>query len=64
MKFEAFEDETRGGCFGGNIFLSIFARKNSLKIGHQNFITFFILKFTVSKEICHLVRKLEKAVAV
>ena len=41
--------------FGGKIHLSVFPRKNSLNICHQNFTTFFTLKFTLTTEICHLV---------
>ena len=41
---------------GGKIYLStFFPRKKSLKICHQNFTTFFTLKFTITKELCHLV---------
>ena len=32
-----------------------FLEGNSLKICHQNFTTFFTRKFTITKEICHLV---------
>ena len=50
MKFEVFEGEARGGIWCGNIYLSIFARENSLAICHQNFTKFFTLKFAISKE--------------
>ena len=48
IKFEVFEGETCDGLLGGNIFLSILARSNSLEICHQNLTTFFTLKFTIS----------------
>ena len=41
--------------FGGNISCQFAPWKNSLKMWHQNFTTFFTLKITMSKEICHLV---------
>ena len=40
---------------GGCLFVSIFVRKNSLRISHQNFTTLFTLQFAISKEMCRLV---------
>ena len=58
MKFEVSEGEVCGGFFGGNIILSIFPKKNSLQFCHQYspiLTTFFTLKLTITKDICHLV---------
>ena len=55
MSFEVFEGEPCGGFFCGNLFVTIFPRKNSLNISSQNITTFFTLKFAISKETCHLV---------
>ena len=53
MKLEVSENEWCGGFFSGRISWQ-FLLENSLKICHQNFTTFFTLKFTISQEICHL----------
>ena len=50
MKLKVFEGEVRGGFFGGKFFLSIFPKENRLKICHQNFTTFFTLKFPITKQ--------------
>ena len=50
MDLGIFDSETCGGFCGG-----FPPMENRLKIGHQNFTTFFTQKFTISKEICHLV---------
>ena len=39
----------------GSLFLTIFPRKRTLKICHQNFTTFFTVEFAINKGICHLV---------
>ena len=53
MKFEFFEDETCGGFF--EFFACQFSPAEIVfSVCHQIFMTFFTLKFAISKEICHL----------